>query len=80
MADAVACVPPAGFEPATSVKRALSMRAIRAICRLVAGASQLVSRFDGIHVIFSLVAMALRFATTFAYWDDGVYRAFHATA
>ena len=32
----------------------------KGICRLVAGASQLVSRFDGIHVIFSLVAMALR--------------------
>lgn len=32
----------------------------RGVCRLVAGASQLVSRFDGIHVIFSLVAMALR--------------------
>lgn len=32
----------------------------RGVCRLVAGASQLVFRFDGIHVILSPVAMALR--------------------
>ena len=32
----------------------------RGVCRLVAGASQLVSRFDGIHIGFSPVAMALR--------------------
>lgn len=41
-------------------KVALYPLSYRGVCRLVAGMSQLVFRFDGIHIIFSLVAMALR--------------------
>lgn len=41
-------------------KVALYPLSYRGVCRLVARASQLVFRFDGIHVVLSLVAMALR--------------------
>ena len=41
-------------------KPALYPLSYRGVCRLVAGTSQLVFRFDGIHVILSPVAMALR--------------------
>lgn len=44
----------------------------RGVCRLVAGTSQLVSRFDGIHIIFSLVVMGCDFHG-FRYLDDGFY-------
>lgn len=50
--------PPVGFEPTR--KPSLYPLSYRGVCRLVAGASQLVFRFDGIHVILSPVAMALR--------------------
>ena len=41
-------------------KPALYPLSYKGVCRLVAGTSQLVFRFDGIHISFSLVAMALR--------------------
>lgn len=44
----------------------------RGVCRLVAGTSQLVSRFDGIYIIFSLVDMGCDFHG-FRYLDDGFY-------
>lgn len=54
--------PPVGFEPTAHglEKPSLYPLSYRGVCRLVAGASQLVFRFDGIHVILSPVAMALR--------------------
>ena len=42
----------------------------RGVCRLVAETSQLVSRFDGIYIIFSLVVMGCDFHG-FRYLDDG---------
>ena len=55
-------VPPSGIEPASTVLQTVLYRlSHRGVCRLVAGTSQLVSRFDGIYIVLSLVAMALRF-------------------
>lgn len=53
-------------------KVALYPLSYRGVCRLVAGASQLVSRFDGIYIIFSLVVMGCDFHG-FRYLDDGFY-------
>ena len=73
--------PSTGFEPATSAVtgRRSNQLSYKDICRLVAGMSQPISRFDGIHIILSLLVMALRFTTAFAYSDNGVLRAFHTT-
>ena len=51
-----------GFEPATPGlgNRCSNPLSYKGVCRLVAGTSQLVFRFDGIHISFSLIVMALR--------------------
>jgi hypothetical protein len=42
-------------------KPALYPLSYKGVCRLVAGTSQLVFRFDGIYIIFSLVVMGCDF-------------------
>ena len=51
-------------------KPALYPLSYKGVCRLVAGTSQLVFRFDGIHIFASCHGVAI--AMAFAYWDDGV--------
>lgn len=74
-----ACEPPAGFEPATSVKRALSTELQgRMPSRRGGVATRLPIRRHSHHLFASCHGVAI--AMAFAYWDDGVYRAFHASA
>ena len=59
-------------------KPALYPLSYKGVCRLVAGTSQLVFRFDGSHHPFA-TRHGVATRHDFRYWDDGVLRAFHAT-